>query len=146
MEELYKLEPSIYSKLANFNTINEIESFICKIAREIETLLKKIYRSEICSALKYIETNLTNPGLRLAETANHVHLSKNYFGRLFRDEVGVSFYEYVLDKRVKMAQELYRTTNFKVYQIANEVGYSDWRYFCKIYKRSTGQKLTDLAR
>lgn len=146
IEELYKQQPSIYSRLAKFNTIDEIESFICKIADEIENLLNKRYSSVICSALKYIETSLKNPGLSLTEAANHVHLSKNYFGKLFRDEVRVSFYEYVLGKRIRMAQELYRTANLKVYQIANEVGYTDWRYFSKTYKKYTGQKITDLTR
>ncbi len=146
IEELYKLEPSIYSRLDRFNTINEIEEFLCRIAGEIENLLQERYRSEICSAIKYIEKNLTNSNLRLTNAANHVHLSKNYFGRLFRDELGVSFFEFVLSKRVSLAQELYRTTNLKVYQIANEVGYSDWRYFCKTYKKYTGQKITNLTR
>lgn len=146
MEEIYKKEPQIYSKLYKFNTISEIESFICRVAAEIEELIEKRYRNEINIAIKYMEKNLGNQDTSLEAVARHVNMSKNYFSRIFKKATGESFIDYLVKMKVKKAEYLYRTTSLKIYQIAEKVGYPDWRYFCKVYKKCTGNKLTSLKK
>ncbi|MDD4493148.1 MAG: response regulator [Eubacteriales bacterium] len=146
IEELYKSEPYIYSSIYKINRINDIEAYLCQIASKIEDLLTQRYRNEIILATRYIEKNLGKPDLSLGEVAASVNLSKNYFSKIFKKNLGINFIDYLTSERIARSEELIRTTNLKVYQIAGEVGYSDWRYLCKIYKKRTGQKLTCLKR
>lgn len=146
IEELYLSEPYIYSSLYNKNTVEEIENYLYKITSKIEELRAGRHRDEIGMALAYIENNLGKADLSLGEVAEAVNLSKNYFSKVFKKSLGANFIDYLTKARIESAEELYRTTRLKVYQIAGRVGYADWRYFCKLYKKRTGHKLTALKR
>ena len=69
-----------------------------------------------------------------------MHLSVNYFCKLFKDQTGDTFVNYLNKVRIHAAVQLLRTTPMKTYEIAEAVGFSDYRYFCKMFK-----KITDLT-
>ncbi|MDD4188514.1 MAG: response regulator [Eubacteriales bacterium] len=146
IEELYLSEPFIYSNLFKKSTIDDMEDHLRKIESRIDELRTARHRDEISRALIYIEHNLSNSALSLGEVAASVNLSKNYFSKVFKKSLGSNFIDFLTKARLENAEELYKTTRLKVYQIAGKVGYSDWRYFCKLYKKRKGHKLTSLKR
>lgn len=76
--------------------------------------------------------------LTLEETARMVCLSPDYLSRIFRQETGISFHHYLNNVRVTKAKELIRTTNLRLTDISQMVGYDDQSYFTKVFKRTTG--------
>lgn len=78
--------------------------------------------------------------LTLEAFAEKMHLSVNYFCKLFKDQTGDTFVNYLNKARIHAAVQLLRTTPMKTYEIAEAVGFSDYRYFCKMFK-----KITDLT-
>lgn len=74
----------------------------------------------------------------LEEAAAKVNITPEYLSRLFTKEIGKSFSDYVKDYRIDKAKKLLMNDKAKIYEIAEKVGYSDPKYFCKIFKEVTG--------
>lgn len=70
--------------------------------------------------------------------ANQVHLNEQYLMRLFKKETGMTILEYITNERVTMAAELLVETNFPIVTVADSVGYGNYSYFTKIFKRYMG--------
>lgn len=81
--------------------------------------------------------------ITLEEIGAKLHVTPEYLGTLFRREVGVSFSNYIKKYRINKAKELLCGTEMKLYQIAEEVGYTDSKYFSKVFKEMTGQLPTE---
>ncbi|MFR2849305.1 MAG: helix-turn-helix domain-containing protein [Hungatella hathewayi] len=70
-------------------------------------------------------------------------LSSEYLSRLFKEETGVKFVVYLNNLRLKHALRLLETTNLKVYEVAEQVGYSNLSYFSTVFKKNFGQNPFD---
>ena len=62
----------------------------------------------------------------------------DYLSTLFKTETGTTYSQYLRALRVKKAADLMRTTNLKVYEIAERVGYSDTASFYRVFKEELG--------
>ncbi len=91
----------------------------------------------ISKAIKYIETNYTSD-ISLDGVSREVDVTPYYFSRLFKEETGVNFVEYVTNMRVEKAKELLKNTNYSVKEVCLEVGYSDPNYFSRTFKKHEG--------
>lgn len=74
--------------------------------------------------------------------AEYVGLNEKYFTNRFTKEAGETFSEYLTGIRVQKAKELLRTTSFKVYEVAEMVGYNNVEHFNRMFKKVTGQSPT----
>lgn len=101
-----------------------------------------ILTRELASALDFIRDNLGNKKLSLAMVAKHIGISKNYFSKLFKETMQINFIEYVTKMRLETAKKLYLSTDMKIYEIADKVGYSDWHYLYALYKKNYGHSLS----
>lgn len=98
-------------------------------------------RQEIKQALALIASQYAT--IELAETARQVNLSPSWFAALFRAETGQSFHGYVQEVRLNQAKHLLRTTDWKVYEIAEQIGIANSRYFSRLFSEQTGQSPLD---
>lgn len=89
------------------------------------------------TACRYIEENLKSD-ISIDQLASLVHLSKFYFIRLFKRLMGVSPYQYVQITRINRAKELLMTTDFRINEIADAVGFSSAMRFTKFFSDMTG--------
>jgi two-component system response regulator YesN len=88
-------------------------------------------------ALDHIRKNLDRD-LTADDLAAFLQKSPNYFSHLFKKEFGVSFSEYLNRARIREAKRLMRTTNLLSYEIAEKIGYRDYRYFVEVFKKLEG--------
>ena len=77
-------------------------------------------------------------GITLGEIANRLNLSQEYLGTQFHKEVGEPFSVYIRNYRLSKAKELLIGTQFKQYEIAEKVGYTDAKYFARVFKECVG--------
>ena len=108
----------------------EIDNVISKKETLKETTVIKL-------AKEYIMFNY-NKNITLKNVADEVYLNQNYLSELFKKEMGEGFYDFISKYRVKKAKQLLLTTNLKVYEIAERVGYSDSISFGRVFKKITG--------
>jgi AraC family transcriptional regulator len=89
--------------------------------------------------IEYIESNLDQP-LSLAELADQIGCSSAHFSHSFRNEFGLSPYQYILAKRIARAKELLLGTDAPIGSIAMDLGFSSHSHFTKSFRAQTGQK------
>ena len=82
-------------------------------------------------------------GIMLDEISRKLDMTPEYLGTLFHMETGTTFSNYVKTYRISKAKELLVGTNLKLYEISEKVGYSDPKYFSKVFKEITGQLPTE---
>lgn len=88
-------------------------------------------------AKQYIINNF-NKNITLKDVANEVLLSQNYLSELFKKETGEGFYDFLSNYRIKKAKELLLTTNLRIYEIGQKVGYNDSITFGRAFKKIAG--------
>ena len=94
-------------------------------------------------AVDYI-TEHFREGVTLRQVAADCHVNTSYLGQIFRKETGSAFTDYVNTLRIQEAGRLLADPTLKVYEIAQQVGFTDYHYFLKIFKKVTGRSPTDL--
>ncbi len=104
--------------------------------RDIET--QRQTSDIIDSAIRYIDKNYTDENISLNGVAQAINISANYLSALFSQKMGVSFIEYLTQKRMTKAKQLLRQTGKRSGEIAYEIGYKDPRYFSFVFKKTQG--------
>lgn len=72
---------------------------------------------------------------KLADT---VHVSEDYLTRIFHKEIGLSLWEYLNRHRIYLATKMLLETNDTIYEIAENTGFQDQAYFCRVFKKIYG--------
>lgn len=85
----------------------------------------------------YITKNLHREISR-EDLSQHVYLNPDYLTRLFKKETGQSLSDFILDERMKTAQELLKKTDLTVKDIAVKMSYSNFSHFSKMFKKYCG--------
>jgi AraC family transcriptional regulator len=94
--------------------------------------------SRLKQVLDYIHDNL-GQSLSLAELAGIANLSSSRFTRVFRQEMGVSPHQYILQARIERAKHLLQSKrNLSIGNIAYQVGFADQSHFTRHFKRIVG--------
>lgn len=84
--------------------------------------------------VNYVAENLTST-ISIKKFAEQTHMNATYIGRLFRDEMGMYFSDYVCLIRMNKAKTLLETTSLSVGEIARQVGIYDVSYFTQCFKK-----------
>lgn len=85
----------------------------------------------------YIQENYRE-NITLQVLAEKFNMSESYISSLIKKKTGKNFGEHLVEARIAEAQKLLRETNDSIEAIARQVGYPDYFYFSKVYKRATG--------
>ena len=88
-------------------------------------------------AMLYIQENYSKD-ISLDDVSGLVNISPYYFSKVFKDETGETFVEYLTKLRIVYAKKLLREKEKSIKQICLESGYSDPNYFSRIFKKSVG--------
>ncbi|MDH5929713.1 helix-turn-helix domain-containing protein [Vibrio splendidus] len=95
----------------------------------------KLFTSEV---VNFVMDNI-NKEIRETEIAEKCHCSTTYFSKKFHLHFGVSFRDFVCDKRILLAKKLIEAdTESKIAVISYQCGYKDVSYFSRIFKKRTG--------
>lgn len=123
----------------------EPEDLLQALRRVRETFQERIpsettYTSDstvVRQVVRYLEQNYADP-LSLSELAKQYRFSTGYFSSLIKKKAGKSYSELLISIRMEKATALLRSTNKSIEEIAQEIGYDDYFYFNKLYKKVNG--------
>ncbi|WHY72038.1 response regulator transcription factor [Fictibacillus enclensis] len=94
-------------------------------------------KNPIGSAIQYMQIYYSEP-LTLKGVADKVYLSPSYFSKMFKEETGMTFVEYLSFVRVQKAKSLLRMSTLPIEVIANNAGFANSGYFATTFKKLTG--------
>ena len=87
--------------------------------------------------IEYVRENYRSD-LSLKEIAHKFHLNNTYCSEYFKKAAGKTFSEYIKDLRMKAAGEYLAGTGLTIADICGRVGYKDYYYFNKVFKKHFG--------
>jgi two-component system response regulator YesN len=93
--------------------------------------------AQISKAVAFLDTHYMDE-VDLESVAGSVFLSKCHFCRLFKQETGVNFSQYILHKRLEVAKRILGETEESITNISVAVGFQGYNYFDRIFKKHTG--------
>lgn len=104
---------------------------------EKETAATDSMKDIVRRAAAYVDTHYTEE-LTLTSLAERYHVESTYFSRMFRQEKGKNLILYITEKRIEKAKEYIEETEMNLTDAAFLVGYDDYTYFSRVFKKSTG--------
>ena len=145
---LYEFESrkDYLSRIINMDSMEEIKTwFLDKMktaAANMTTGSTDHTHHLIKQALEYIEKNV-GKDISLNEISEQLNISSYYFSKLFKEEAGEGFVEYLTKTRVEKAKDMLKDPSRSIKEVGSECGYSDPNYFSRIFKKSTGMTPTE---
>lgn len=115
-------------KIHRFYKINHVQT---------ENTTSKYRHQLISDCIQYLRENYSQK-ITIEELSNNFFLSKSYLSSLFKHATGSSVVEYLQHIRIDKACELLTTTTLSITEISTMVGYTDYRFFNKSFKKITG--------
>lgn len=96
------------------------------------------YSEFVKYCIEYIYDNYKER-IELKDMAIKCNISVQYLSKVFREEVGVNFVDFLNKFRIKKAKEMMQHNKMSIKEICFEVGYNDPNYFSRIFKKLTGK-------
>jgi len=142
----YGNENELYKYLSTLLTIEQIREFINEFMNEIinEMNTKKSSRNSflVNQAVKYIKDNIYS-NVSLVSVADKLEIHPNYLSKIFKIETQESFTTYVINCKMIEVKKLLKTTNLKIYEIADMLSYKDVAHFTRLFKKNLGVAPTE---
>jgi two-component system, response regulator YesN len=136
-----QLVQPLQEQIGTIHSFSEACAFLTKLTEQFWAWRSRTndkYGDMLRKVKDYIQENYDKDYISLQDAAEHVKVSPSHLSKVFSQETGQTFIEYLTQTRMKKAMELLRSTSAKSYEIAFQVGYNDSHYFSNLFKRVTG--------
>ena len=127
--------------IGNARSVNEIVQYLTKgfsiLATQNYKNADDRYRNTVNHIMDYLQEHYSED-LTLDSVADQFYMSKTYVSRLLKRYVNQSFLKILIDIRMDAARRMIMEDNYKMYEIAEQVGYNDFSYFIQAFKKKYG--------
>jgi two-component system, response regulator YesN len=94
--------------------------------------------NKIISKIKEIIEQKFKDSIGVTTISEEVFLSPNYISLIFKQETGETITEYITKVRMEKAKELLKSSDLKILEVAQNVGFENPHYFSTVFKKYTG--------
>lgn len=125
-----------------------------------EVIQKTVYRIEKDADLSQSENNTSKDAGSMSEIMDWImshyaedvslqriaelfNMNSSYISQMFKEKLGINYYAFLKQLRIEKANQLLHNTNLSVSQIAERVGYGDYRSFSRVYHEIMGHSPSD---
>lgn len=129
-----------YEQLLKQETFGHIHEFAKKYFDQCIRYSRMLIEdppSYVDQAISIIMKHYTED-LSLQAVAGQINVNPSYLSRIFKQETGENFINFLTKVRIDNAKHYLETSNCKVYEVAVKVGYQNTTYFSKIFKKVVG--------
>ena len=109
---------------------------MASVSRSIANKKQDQSQSVVSRAKAYIQEHYMDE-ISLDEVSREVNISPYYFSKLFKEEAGENFIDYLTRIRIEKAKQLLAGRSLSISEISTKVGYRDSNYFSRIFKKQT---------
>ncbi|MDQ6420163.1 helix-turn-helix domain-containing protein [Paenibacillus sp. LHD-117] len=141
-------EQSLVDMLNQYERLEQLEQFTLGALDRLIVRIKEKRSSRekngvIDKAMQYIQEHYMRSDLSLNLLASEFHISVSHLSKLFKEQKECNFIDYVMEIRMGHAKERLASTEDKIRDIAEQVGYSNVNSFVRIFKKMTGLTPTE---
>ncbi len=133
--------PAVLDAIDQTESIFELEQQMRELLMTMASYFSRKYAQKnikVIMDIKKIIDEQYMEDISVNTIAETVFLSPNYISSLFKRETGQTITDYLTQKRMEVAKELLKNTDYKILDVANQVGFQDPSYFSKVFKKYTG--------
>lgn len=147
---IYQLSLKFFDELKQGNFAGKVygeslsTAFAIHLACNYSTNQKKVFAPkgklssiQLHQVIDYANSHI-NQNIGLAELAKQLNISSFHFIRLFKQTVGISPYQFILQLKIERAKQLMQQSRFSLTEIAYELGFMDQAHFSNAFKKATG--------
>lgn len=111
-----------------------------ELVKSVAAINANHHRTEddVIHKVKEYVGKMLHENITLKDISSKFHFNRSYLGQKFKNHENMSFNEYLFIQRMERAKVLLEQTDLKIYEIANEVGYTEIDWFYKRFKSYTG--------
>jgi len=109
----------------------------CLLSTLKNNLARQSTHPLVMRIIQYLHENISEK-ITLADIAQKAFFSAVYCDSVFKKEMGLSIIDYLLGERINLAKQLLTEGTLSLRQIAEAVGFSDYNYFARTFKKRTG--------
>ncbi len=128
----------LYGELDSLETLKDIRQWMECLCRDIITFLEYKHKEEskdiVIKCKNYIDEHFSDSEISLSVVAEKLYTSDSYLSRVFKEEVGMTFTEYLTLKRIERAKQLLEFTDMTMNEIAENIGLS-LQSFMRVFKK-----------
>lgn len=135
--------PELLQFARDWDTADELK---VNLEHVFQTLMKNMQRLRdsrsnsllIMEIRSYIEEDYTNPNLSLDYLSEKFQVSGKYVSKMFKEELGENFVDYLIGLRINHAKKMLFETQKPLQEISQEVGYANYNSFNRSFKNVVG--------
>lgn len=105
---------------------------------EPEDVVVPANNKQVHLLIKNIEKHISEPELGVEQLAMSMDMSRSQLYNLCNELLGQTPAAFILDIRLKRAMQLIETRQYKMNEVSSKVGFTDAKYFAKVFKKKTG--------
>lgn len=133
-------EPALHEALMSSDTLeqmrSQVEQVLDRIFEHLVLLQENRNHSEMIRNVRaYMEKESANPNLSLDFLSEQFQMNAKTLSKLFKEETGQKFVDYLIELRINHARQLLEDTHHSIQEIAEEVGYTNPISFGRMFKK-----------
>lgn len=135
------IEFTILEKIESAETLEELEQEMTQFLLQSKSVIEKSRKDQssrmVEKIIEYLNVNYMDD-IDLNTMASHFSVHYSYLSRVFHMKMGTSLADYLHEIRMEKAKKLLAGTDITVYQIGQIIGYSNQKYFSRLFKKRIG--------
>ncbi|MFV0529511.1 MAG: response regulator [Lachnospiraceae bacterium] len=147
---LYKNDEALLEAILKKRSFEEalelLKDRVYDVYWEINTQKQGTNTKRMTLAQEYMKKHYMESDLSLQSVCDYLGMSPSRFSAAFKESTGVTFMTRLIEIRMEHARRLLENTDFKNYEIADKVGFSDPHYFSVSFKKAVGATPSEYAK
>lgn len=147
-----KLQEVMMQGIENVNQHKKDEQYVkygMQYLNQLNTIQEETGKMKPADIIKkvesYIQTHLSEP-ITVEEISSQVFISPDHLTRLFKKETSLTVIDFITQQRMFWAKELLIKNEVSIAMISAKVGYSNYSYFTKVFKKTYGETPRDFIK
>lgn len=152
MDTFYTLnysEMDCFSQISKLDSLDEIAKYTENVVYNLISKIKNTDTKKPAGIISQIENYLYDhvyEDLSLISIAQLFYLSPIYLSQLFKKETGQLYIDYVTNLKINAAKNLLLSSDSRIYEISDKLGYKDNKYFSRLFEKKVGCKPSEFRK
>ncbi|KQC48486.1 AraC family transcriptional regulator [Geobacillus sp. Sah69] len=125
-----------------YRIVQELILFLYRLFHEAKQAEEDARVDAVERGLRYMEAHFRDPSLTLERVAAAAGRSPAYFSHLLSKKRGVTFRQWLTNRRLEEAKRLLRQTDLSIKEIAEQTGFRTAHYLMRVFKAELNQTPT----
>ncbi|OXM86002.1 response regulator [Paenibacillus rigui] len=136
--EIKRVLEQILSTTTMFEMVETCERLLGRLSEMVHQRNSSIEINPIDTVVRYVDEHYSTP-ITLSMMADKVYLNPSYLSTLFKNKLGITFVDYVTQRRIEESKRLLLASEKKIVDIAKATGFTNLRHFNRVFRTLTGQ-------